>query len=72
MCSLAHDEGRRANAHANEKRKRVLSDGIVPSDAHLQVELVDNETSYVVVGFCEENTVHAFEASPAPASTYTG
>ena len=41
---LAHDEGRRANAHANEERKRVLPDGIVPSDANLPVELVDNET----------------------------
>ena len=75
---LAHDEGRRANAHANEERKRVLPDGIVPSDAHLQVELVDNETSDVVAGFpelftiwsCEELVVHALEASPAPASTH--
>ena len=54
---LAHDEGRRANAHANEERKRVLPDGIVPSDAHLQVELVDNETSDVVAGFPELFTI---------------
>ena len=54
---LAHDEGRRANAHANEERKRVLPDGIVPSDANLLVELVDNETSDVVVGFSELFTI---------------
>ena len=80
MCRLAHDEGRCANAHAKEERNCVFRDGIVPSDAHLQMELVDNETSDVVVGFpefftiwsCEELIVHAFEASPAPASTYTG
>ena len=35
---LPHDEQRRANAHTNEKRKRHLPDGIVPSDAHFQVE----------------------------------
>ena len=32
-------------------------DGIVPSDAHLQVELVDDETSDVVVGFPELFTI---------------
>ena len=54
---LAHGEGRRANAHANEERKRVLPDGIVPSNAHLLVELVDNETSDVVLGFSELFTI---------------
>ena len=77
---LAHDEGRGANAHANEERKRVLPDGTVPSDAHFQVELVDNETSDVVARFpehfilwsCKELVDDAFEASPAPALTHTG
>ena len=68
---LAHDEGRRANAHANEERKRVLPDGIVPSDANLLVELVDNETSDVVVGFftiwsCEEHVVALVHLEPSP------
>ena len=61
MGRLAHDEGRRANAHANEERKRVLPDGIVPSDANLLVELVDNETSDVVVGFSELFTIWSCE-----------
>ena len=61
MGWLAHDEGRRANAHANEERKRVLPDGIVPSDANLLVELVDNETSDVFVGISELFTIWSCE-----------
>ena len=58
---FAHDEGRRANVNANEERKRVLLDGIGPSDANLLVELVDNETSDVVVGFTEPPTTWSCE-----------
>ena len=53
MCPACHEEGRCANARANEERNRVFRDGIVPSDAHFQVELVEKETSDVVVGFLE-------------------
>ena len=42
---FGHGEGRCASAHANEERKHVCPDGIVPvmPDANIQVELVDNE-----------------------------
>ena len=72
MGRLAHDEGRRANAHTNEERKRVLPDGIVSSDAHLLVGLVYNQTIYGFVGFpelitswsCEELVIALVHSEP--------